>query len=61
MSSPIALFAWLISRTFSVNEQYFSFTTNQLTVLFSHGLAAKRTGRYSNADCRVGVETGIKG
>jgi len=27
------LFAWLISRTFSVNEQYFSLTTNQPTVL----------------------------
>jgi len=24
-----ALFAWLISRTFSANEQYFSLTTNQ--------------------------------
>jgi len=23
------LFAWLISRTFSANEQYFSLTTNQ--------------------------------
>jgi hypothetical protein len=29
----LALFAWLISRTFSVNEQYFSLTTNQRTVL----------------------------
>ena len=28
-----ALFAWLISRTFSANEQYFSLTTNQSTVL----------------------------
>jgi len=28
-----ALFAWLISRTFSANEQYFSLTTNQPTVL----------------------------
>ena len=28
-----ALFAWLISHTFSVNEQYFSLTTNQPTVL----------------------------
>ena len=28
-----ALFAWLISRTFSTNEQYFSLTTNQPTVL----------------------------
>jgi len=27
-----ALFAWLISRIFSANEQYFSFTTNQPTV-----------------------------
>jgi len=27
------LFAWFISRTFSANEQYFSLTTNQLTVL----------------------------
>ena len=27
------LFAWLISRTFSANEQYFSLTTNQPTVL----------------------------
>ena len=29
----IALFAWLISRTFSANDQYFSLTTNQPTVL----------------------------
>ena len=28
-----AMFAWLISRTFSANEQYFSLTTNQPTVL----------------------------
>ena len=28
-----ALFAWLISRIFSVNEQYFSLTTNQPIVL----------------------------
>ena len=28
-----ALFAWLISRTFSANEQYFPLTTNQPTVL----------------------------
>ena len=28
-----ALFAWLISRTFSANEQYFSISTNQPTVL----------------------------
>ena len=27
------LFAWLIIRTFSVNEQYFSLTINQPTVL----------------------------
>ena len=27
------LFAWLINRTFSANEQYFSLTTNQPTVL----------------------------
>jgi len=29
----IALFAWLISHAFSANEQYFSPTTNQSTVL----------------------------
>jgi len=29
----VALFAWLISRIFSANEQYFSLTTNQQTVL----------------------------
>jgi hypothetical protein len=34
-----ALFACLISRTFLANEQYFSLTTNQRTVL-----SAKRTG-----------------
>jgi len=28
-----ALFAWFISRTFSANEQYFSLTINQPTVL----------------------------
>jgi len=27
------MFAWLISRTFSANEHYFSLTTNQPTVL----------------------------
>jgi hypothetical protein len=34
----IVLFAWLISRTFSANEQCFSLTINQRTVL-----SAKRT------------------
>jgi len=29
------LFIWLISRTFSANKQYFSFTTNQSTVLLA--------------------------
>ena len=29
----IALFAWLISRIFLANEQYFSLTINQPTVL----------------------------
>jgi len=28
-----AMFVWLISRTFSVNEHYFSLTTNQPTIL----------------------------
>ena len=27
------MFAWFISRTFSVNEQYISLTTNQLIIL----------------------------
>ena len=30
-----AMFAWLISRTFSANEQYFSLVTNQSTVLLA--------------------------
>ena len=33
LSKTYALFAWLISRTFSANEQYFSLTTNQPIVL----------------------------
>ena len=33
MSKHVALFAWLISRTFLANEQYFSLTTNQPTIL----------------------------
>ena len=41
-----AMFAWLISRTFSVNKQYFSLTTNQPTVLSA--MAAKRTVELGN-------------
>ena len=33
VAAGISLFAWLISRTFSANEQYFSLTTNQQTIL----------------------------
>ena len=32
-ANTFALFAWLIGRTFSANEQYFSLITNQPTVL----------------------------
>ena len=41
-----ALFAWLISRNFSANEQYFSFITNQLTVLsvMAYQLKSKKQG-----------------
>jgi len=30
-----ALFAWLINRTFSINEQYFFLTTNQPMILLA--------------------------
>ena len=32
-SDTVVIFAWLISRTFLANEQYFSLTTNHPTVL----------------------------
>jgi len=33
VTTAVSLFAWLISRTFSANKQYFSLITNQPTVL----------------------------
>ena len=43
----VALFAWLISRTFSANEQYFSLTTNQLTVLSGMAYQPSEQGNYA--------------
>ena len=34
LESVVALFAWLISHTFSANEQYFSLTTNQAAMAY---------------------------
>jgi len=39
-----ALFVWLISRTFSANEQYFSLTTNQLTKLSAMAYQPSKQG-----------------
>jgi len=39
-----ALFACLMSRTISTNEQCFSLTTNQRTVLSTMAFQKKRTG-----------------
>jgi len=42
----IALFVWLISRTFSANEQYFSLTTNQPTVLLAMAYQPSEQGNF---------------
>ena len=47
----IVLFAWLISRIFSANEQYFSLTTNQPTVLSTIAYQPNEQGK-SCADSR---------
>ena len=39
-------FAWLISRTFSANEQYFSLTINQSTVLLVMSYQPNEQGVY---------------
>ena len=44
----IVLFAWLISRTFSANEQYFSLTTNQSTVLSAMSYQPSEQGKCQN-------------
>jgi len=44
----IALFAWLISHTFSANEQYFSLTTNQSTVLSTMAYQPSEQGNFWN-------------
>jgi hypothetical protein len=41
-----ALFAWVISRTFSANEQYFSLTTNQRTILSAIASQANRAHMF---------------
>jgi len=43
----IALFAWLINRTFSANEQYFSLSTNQSTVLSAMAYQPIKQGTWS--------------
>jgi len=40
------MFAWLTSRTFSANEQYFSLTTNQPTVLSAIAYQPSEHGKY---------------
>ena len=40
------LFTWLISRTFSVNEQYFSLTTNQSTVFSAMSYLRSEQGNH---------------
>ena len=55
--TPCSLrFVWLISRTFSANEQYFSLTPNQLIVLSVityQPNKPKQTGRNSSVYCPV--------
>ena len=46
-----ALFVWLISRTFLANEQYFSLTINQSTVL---SVMAYHPSEQSNSRERIG-------
>ena len=46
-----ALFVWLISRTFLANEQYFSLTINQPTVL---SVIAYQPSEQSNSRQRIG-------
>jgi hypothetical protein len=43
----VALFAWLISHTFSANGQYFSLTTNQRTIFSGMTFLGKRTGHQN--------------
>jgi len=47
-----ALFAWLISRTFSANEHYFSLTINQPTVLSAMAYHPSEQG----IGCGIGSE-----
>jgi len=44
----LALFAWLISRTFSANEQYFSLTTNQPTILLAMTYQPSEQGKQKH-------------
>jgi len=46
------LFAWLINRTFLANEQYFSLTTNQPTVLSAMAYQPSEQGTCST--CTTG-------
>ena len=41
-----SLFAWLISCTFSANEQYFSLTTNQPTIFLAMTYQPSEQGNY---------------
>jgi len=43
-----ALFAWLISRTFSANEHYFSLITNQPTVPSAMAYQPSEQGKDSS-------------
>ena len=48
MPSRIAPFVWFISRIFSINEQYFSLTTNQPTVLSAMSYQPSEQGKCQN-------------
>jgi len=48
--SVIALFTWFISRTFLANEQYFSLTTNQPTVLSVMTYLAYQPNKQGNEE-----------
>jgi hypothetical protein len=52
----IALFAWLISHTFSANEQYFSLTTNQRTIFSAMTFQANEQGIRTCAQGAISMQ-----
>ena len=50
-SESIVMFAWLISCTFSADEQYFSLTTNQLKVLSAMAYQPNEQDKCCTRNC----------